>query len=96
MNTTSGTTPKYLRMNQPTYPVESIQRLRDMREEELMDPETWDFANAVQMPPVKRGRSVLSVAFAAEQFEAIGKAAERRGKKLSAFVREAALRAARR
>ncbi len=98
MNTTSATTPKYLHFHQvlplPEQP-ETI-TTTSLTDEELMDTEAWDWDNAVTLPPVKRKRSVLSVAFSAEQFEAIGEAAEALGMKLSAFVREAALRAARR
>ena len=92
MNKTSATTPTYLKMH--VFGTSGKPYEVDM---ELQNPDTWDFANAVIRPAnEKRARSILSVAFAAEQFEAIGKAAERRGKKVSAFVREAALRAAKR
>jgi hypothetical protein len=94
MNETSATIPKYLR-TQVTYPFASVQRLRDMSDVELMDPSNWDWENVATQPP-KRARSVISVAFSGEQLDAVGEAAKRRGKKVSAFIREAALRAARR
>ena len=53
----------------------------------------WDLAGAVTQPPVKNRRSVVSVAFPSEQFQAVARAAREQGKKLSAFIREAAMRA---
>lgn len=46
-------------------------------------------------PPSPSGRAIVSVPFARDQFEAVCDAAEVRGSKISAFVRDAALAAAR-
>ncbi len=94
MNTTSATTPTYLETKVTTYSPESSRHLTD---EELMDPDTWDWDNVVKVEPLKkRARAVVSVAFSAEEFDSVGAKAERLGKYLSTWIREVALRAARR
>ncbi len=94
MNTTAATTPKHLEMKVTTYSSLSNRHLSD---EELMAPELWDFANAAIRPGTKkRARSVVSVAFSAEEFDIVSDKAERRGKYMSAYIREVALRAAKR
>jgi hypothetical protein len=60
-------------------------------EASLQDPGTWDFASAHRHPPAKRGRAVVSVAFPREDFELVAGQAERERKKLSEFIREAAV-----
>jgi hypothetical protein len=59
------------------------------------DPDEWDLENAETRPPVAKPRSVVSVAFPAQDFETLAKAAKAAGKKLSEFIREAALARAR-
>ena len=95
MSETTGTRPTYLETKVATYsPPPSHRQLSD---EELMDPEMWDFGNAIIRPGnKKRARAVVSVAFSAEQFDIVSGKAERLGKYLSTWIREAALRAARR
>ena len=94
MNTTSATTPTYLETKVTTYPPPST---RHMSDEELMAPETWDWDSVVKVEPLqKRARSVVSVAFSAEQFDIVDAKAERLSKKLSTWLREVALRAAKR
>ena len=59
--------------------------------EELQDQDTWDFERAERRPGRKGGRAVVSVAFGADEFDAVSGAAESLGMKLSAFIRAAAL-----
>ena len=59
------------------------------------DPEEWDLENAETRPPVANPRAVVSVAFPARDFEVVATAARLAGKKLSEFIREAALARAR-
>ncbi len=54
---------------------------------------TWDFDTAVIQPPIANRRSVVSVAFPAADFQTVAREARRLGVKLSAYIREAALRA---
>ena len=59
--------------------------------DQLEDPEQWDWEHAEVHLPVKSPRVVLSVAFPSQHFEIVARCAEQMGKKLSEFVREAAL-----
>ena len=65
--------------------------LDDEELKELENPETWDWETAEMRPPVKAGRTVVSVAFAREDFQLVAKFADRVGKRTSVFIREAAL-----
>ena len=58
---------------------------------ELQDPGTWDFESGERRPGTARGRAVVSVAFPREDFERVAKCAEQTGKRLSEFIREAAV-----
>ncbi len=51
----------------------------------------WDFERAKIKKPVKAPRVVVSVAFSREDFESVAGYAGRMGKKISEFIREAAL-----
>jgi hypothetical protein len=60
---------------------------------QLEDPDTWD-GQVEQRSPVKNQRSVVSVAFAREDYERVAQAARHHGMKTSEFIRNAALRQA--
>lgn len=60
-------------------------------ENELQKAENWDYDNAETRAPVKASRVVVSVSFSREHLFLISKSAERSGKKISEFIREAAL-----
>jgi len=66
-------------------------RKKELTEEELPDPETWDFENAVTLPPVKNPRAIVSVAFPGDDFDMVSDAADRLGMRLSEFIRRAAI-----
>ncbi|MBI4287627.1 MAG: hypothetical protein HY671_04250 [Chloroflexi bacterium] len=58
---------------------------------ELESSENWDYDHPVVREPVKASRVVVSVAFQRLDFNRVAQAAERSGKKVSEFIREAAL-----
>ncbi len=60
-------------------------------ENDLENPESWDYDNLQTKEPVKSPRVVVSVAFPREDFITVSQCAERLGKKTSEFIREAAL-----
>ena len=60
-------------------------------ENELKDPGTWDFSQAVVNPGTKKARAVVSVAFARDDFEQVASAARHSDMKTSEFIRGAAL-----
>ncbi len=51
----------------------------------------WDIENAERRPGVKNPRAIVSVAFARQEFESVKECAEQQGKRVSQFIREAAL-----
>lgn len=61
------------------------------RENELKDPGTWDFSQAVVSPGTKKARAVVSVAFARDDFERVARAAQQSEMKTSEFIRTASL-----
>jgi hypothetical protein len=61
----------------------------------LEDPEEWDFDSAEKRTPSKPARAVVSVSMPREEYEHISAAAERLHMKTSAFIRSAAVSAAR-
>ncbi len=63
------------------------ERTMDRPEEQ----DEWDLEHAEKRVPSRRARAIVSVAFPREDFEAVEIAAERLGKKLSEFIREAAV-----
>ncbi len=63
----------------------------DSTADQLESPEQWDLEHAELHPPVKNARVILSVAFPSQHFQIVARCAEQMGKKLSEFVREAAL-----
>ena len=60
-------------------------------EDSLDDPDEWDWDNAVIVHPTERPGSIVSVRFSPADFQTVGGCAERMGKKLTDFIREAAL-----
>ncbi len=63
--------------------------------EELQNPDSWDYAGAVKAPGRREGRrTVLSVAFSADSFQLVAQQAEQLDKRVSEFVRDAAVAAA--
>jgi hypothetical protein len=59
--------------------------------EQLENPDVWDFDRAESRPPVRGRRSIVSVALLPADLEVISKCAQEAGMKLSEFIREAAL-----
>lgn len=62
-----------------------------MTEQELQNEETWDFDRAEKHEGGRSRRSVVSVAFAREDFQAVAKAARRAGMSVSEFIRRATM-----
>lgn len=56
--------------------------------------ESWDYEQPEVRGPVKASRVVVSVAFRRDDFEPVSRHAERMGKKISEFIREAAIETA--
>lgn len=52
----------------------------------------WDYATPTHHEPTKSPRAVVSVAFSRAEFDAVTAEAQRRGMKLSAYIRETTLR----
>lgn len=66
-----------------------------MRDEELQDPQQWDFEHAKKRRGVKRSRAVVSVALSRQDYDRVVDAAEQQGMRTSEFIRNAALEQAR-
>jgi len=60
-------------------------------EHDLENQENWDYEHLETREPVKAPRVVVSVAFRRQDFEKVSEYAEHLGKKVSEFIREAAL-----
>ena len=58
---------------------------------ELQDEEAWDSDRAERRPGNKQARAVVSVAFSRQDFERVSECARLVGRRLSEFIREAAL-----
>jgi hypothetical protein len=65
--------------------------MSDNFEKELENSENWDFEKAEIKEPVKSPRVVVSVAFRNDDFKIVSNYASRTGKKVSEFIREAAI-----
>lgn len=61
------------------------------KNEDLGAEGNWDFDQVVVHSGVQKARAVVSVAFSREDFELVAKAANDKGMKTSAFIRDAAL-----
>lgn len=60
-------------------------------DEELQNPENWDYDKAVVMEAIKRPRAVVSVSFSADDLDVVSEAAAKSGMKTSEYIRKAAL-----
>lgn len=65
--------------------------MNEKRDRELESSENWDYERLEVRGPVKASRVVVSVAFPRQDFTRVSAYAEHVGKKVSAFIREAAL-----
>jgi hypothetical protein len=65
--------------------------MSEERDEELEREDTWDYEREEVRGPVRATRVVVSVAFRRDDFEPVSQYAERIGKKISEFIREAAI-----
>ena len=65
--------------------------MKDKRVEELESEEMWDFDKAERLAPVKDSRAVVSVGFRQSEFQTVAAEAERRGMKVSTFIKTAAI-----
>lgn len=59
--------------------------------EDLEKPDNWDFDNAVEHPPVRGRRAIVSVAFPRDDFQLVSGTAAKVGMKTSEFIRKAAI-----
>ena len=59
--------------------------------EDLEKPDNWDFDNAVEHPPVRGRRAIVSVAFPRDDFQLVSGTAAQLGMKTSEFIRKAAI-----
>lgn len=59
--------------------------------EDLEKSDSWDFDNAVEHPPVRGRRAVVSVAFPRDDFQLVSGTAANLGMKTSEFIRKAAV-----
>ncbi len=62
-----------------------------MDEEDLQNPDSWDFDAAELHQPAKRPRAVVSVAFQRDEYDRMVDLAQRYGMRTSEYIREAAL-----
>ncbi len=62
-----------------------------MDDEELQEPQNWDWETAATHAPAKQPRAVVSVAFLRQDFEQLAAYARQEGRTVSAVIREAAL-----
>jgi len=63
----------------------------DRELEELQNPDNWDNEQIEVREPVKNPRSVVSIAFQADDFRRVSRYAREHGMKISEFIRAAAL-----
>jgi hypothetical protein len=61
------------------------------RDGELENSESWDYERPEVREPVKASRVVVSVAFQRDVYARVSEYAEHTGKKISEFIREAAI-----
>ncbi|MGA2285522.1 MAG: hypothetical protein ABSG55_04555 [Dehalococcoidia bacterium] len=61
------------------------------KDEDLKNPEKWDWDHAERRAGRKKARAIVSVAFNREDFDSVAHFAERAGMKLSEFIRSAAI-----
>ena len=70
---------------------ESTQEHLYEEERELMDPETWDWENAVELPPMPEVLIELPIALTRDEYRTIGRAADAQGMTTHAFIAQVAL-----
>ncbi|MDP2952738.1 MAG: hypothetical protein Q8O76_05435, partial [Chloroflexota bacterium] len=66
-------------------------KMNEKLERELENSQNWDYERPEVKEPVKLPRVVVSVAFRRDDFAQVSEYAERLGKKVSEFIREAAI-----
>ena len=62
-----------------------------MTDEEMQNPENWDFDKAEEKPGRSQGRAIVSVAFSREDFNLVSQHAKMLGLKTSELIRNATL-----
>ena len=62
-----------------------------LNDEELQKTEMWNANEVTRYSPVKRPRTVVSVAFPADAMDLVSKKSEQLGMRTSEFIREAAI-----
>lgn len=77
-------------MSKPA-PYESNQKPLDEEERELMDPETWDWEHAENLPPMPDVQIELPITFTRDEYRTIGRAADAQGMTPHAFIAQVAL-----
>ncbi len=65
--------------------------MEERDQQELQNPDNWDFERAHRTSGMRAARAVVSVAFSREDFERVAGCAEQLGMRTSEFIREAAL-----
>lgn len=61
------------------------------KDEDLQDPNQWDWDNAEVVEPKKPARAIVSVPFQRDDFQVVAARAREMGQSTSAFIRAAAL-----
>jgi hypothetical protein len=64
-----------------------------MKEDELENPETWDYDSAVLQKSGRNQKTVVAVTFTRQEFEALTRSAEDKGVTVPEFLRTAGLKA---
>lgn len=70
---------------------ESTQEPLDEEERELMDPETWDWEHAEDLPPMPDVLIELPVEFTRDEYRIIGRAARAQGMTTHTFIAQVAI-----
>ena len=86
--------PKIDAMEHPELDDELREPLDD-EERELMDPDTWDWDNVMEGTPNPNPRMIFEVPLSLDELQQIEPAAIAKGMTIIAFLKDAALRAAR-
>jgi hypothetical protein len=70
---------------------DTTQEPLDEEERELMDPETWDWENAEELPAMSDVLIELPIALTRDEYRTIGRAADAQGMTTHAFIAQVAL-----
>jgi hypothetical protein len=70
---------------------EATQEPLDEEERELMDPESWDWAHAEELPPMSEVLFELPIELTRDEYRIIGRAADAQGMTTHAFIAQVAL-----